>query len=152
MLVLLTNQNLMCKNAETNSSEGKTIFRRRSYTTIMGFALVIMFVLAILVIPIITEYRVYVNVGQDTITDVSAQTVKVPLISTLFPAPSYPTGIYTIKVQVQSIQSPLFLYDVPTGQYTFALQNITMGVHYMITVSLIKNGVSINTFMITVTF
>jgi hypothetical protein len=142
----------MCKNTETNASEGKTIWHRlRSYNTAITLALAIMIVLLILVIPLKTEYRVYVTIGQDVIIDASAQTVTLPLISTLFPAPSYPTGIYTIEVKPQ-LQSPLFLYNVPIGQYTFVLQNITSGVTYTITVTLIKNSLPINTFTITVTF
>jgi hypothetical protein len=152
MSPLVVNQNLIYTKNATSALEGKKILRRRSFTSLMVFALVIMFFLVVMVIPIITEYRVYVTVGLDRITDVSAETVKVPFVSTLFPAPSYPTGVYTVKVQVQYLPNPLFLDNVPVGEYTFVLQNITEGLPYTIMVSLLKSGATIDTFAVAVTF
>jgi hypothetical protein len=154
---LETYTNLMCENRETERSEGKTNVSHRRVPSIMlpaiiAVAVVLMITLALVVIPLYTVHRVYVTVGQDTIVDVSAQTTKIPFISKLFPSPSNPTGVYTIIVQVQGLQVPLNLSNVPIGTYTFDLQNVQTGVPLTITVSLIRNSATIDTFSIQVTF
>jgi hypothetical protein len=116
-----------------------------------------MITFAIFALPLYIEQRVYVTIGQDTIIDVSAQTVRVPYISTFFPS-SNPFGAYTIEVQVQNVStlqnvsSPQFLYNVPIGQYTFVVQNVTAGFSYVVNATLIKNNATIVSFPITVTF
>lgn len=156
----------MYPKPETERPEGKTDLPRKSSRSshrsillplALAIIVVILITLLILVLPLYTEHRVYVTVGQDTIIDVSAQTVNVPLISTWFP-PSNPFGVYTIEIQVQNVttfqnvSTPQFLYNVPIGQYTFILQNVTAGYSYIITARLIKSNLTIANFPITATF
>lgn len=114
-----------------------------------------MLVLVILVIPIIAEYRINVTIGQNGIIDVSSQSIYVPLISKIFPIQSREgTGVYTIMVQFspqeQDAWKTIVLSDVPIGQYTFILSDIQKGISYTVAVSLIRNGVTIDTFNIIV--
>ncbi len=157
----------MCKKAENTYSEGKANLPRKPSRSpsrpsirlplVLAIVIVMMITLAILVLPLYTENRVYVTIGQDTIIDVSAQTVRVPFISTFFPS-SNPFGIYTIEIQVQNVptlqnvSAPQFLYNVPIGQYTFVLQNVTSGFSYLVNATLIKNNAPIVSFPITATF
>jgi len=118
--------------------------------------LAVMVTIIILVIPIVNQNRIDVTINIDTIVDVSAQSVNVPLISTLFPQQTNQgTGVYTIIVQVSfqnnTVQETLFLFDGPLGQYTFILSNVTKGVSYVVAVQLIRNGVTVDTFNILVT-
>jgi hypothetical protein len=165
--VFVASANLMCQKQKTSCPEGKTDLPRRSSrppsrpSILLPLAIAIiiatLITLLILVLPLYTEHRVYVTIGQDTIIDVSAQTVKVPYVSTFFP-PSYPFGVYTIEIEVQNFTTfqnvtvPQFLYNVPIGQYTFVLQNVTTGYFYDITAILIKNNLTIATFPISATF
>ena len=143
------NANLICLSPETKRSEGKETLP----SIRMLLPLVIAVVVVIMILPIISQHRIYVSVSQDRINDVSVQTVNVPLISILFPSPSNQgTGVYTIKVQVQPSGYNVSLINVPTGQYTFLASNITQGVVQTITVSLMRNNGTVDTFTISSIF
>jgi hypothetical protein len=153
----------MYTKQKTRNLEGKTNLPRppsRPSITLpvaLAITVTILSILVALVLPLETQYRVYVTIGQDAIIDVSAQTTRVPIISTWF-APSYAFGVYTIEIEVrnittlQNVSVPQFLYNVPIAQYTFVLQNVTAGYTYYVTAILIKNNMTIATFPITATF
>lgn len=160
--VFFVGTNLMCQKRKISFSEGKTDLPPHKQSMLpfqLGLAIIIvvLITLVLLVAPIYIEHRVYVTIGQDTIIDVSAQTVKVPFVSTFFP-PSYPFGVYTIEIEIQNattfqnVTIPQLLYNVPIGQYTFVLQNVTTGYSYDITATLIRNNATVATFPITATF
>jgi hypothetical protein len=155
---ILRHENFMCKEKETSQVEGSNLPKHHPQTARNRtmLLLAIMVVIIILVVPIVNQNRIDVTISTDTIVDVSAQSVNVPLISTLFPQQSNQgTGVYTIVVQVSfqndTIQEISSLSDVPIGQYTFILSNVTKGVPYVVAVQLIRNGATVDTFNILVT-
>lgn len=134
-------------NIQSEGRETKLLQRRTIPLIAMG-----LLVIVILVLPTQTEYRVYVGVMSDKIYDVAAETIRVPLISTLFRSNQQKTGVYTIIVRIQSSGYEYTISNVPSGMYIFLISNVTNGVSYTIDVQLLKNNLIIDTFTLHTSF
>ena len=122
-----------------------------SRLTSIAVVAVMLFVIVV-VLPVQIEHRVYVTIGFDRIDDVSAETVRVPLIMALFRSSQQRTGVYTLSVQVASSGFDHALENIPSGEYVLLVSNVTEGTPYTINVQLIKNSLIIDTFTLHTTF
>lgn len=146
--------NFMCKK-QTHTNQKETTLPKKKAKKQPNFMIMlviaVMVVIVILVIPIVRQPRVNVTIGQDTIIDASAQTIYIPLISTLFPInTNQGTGVYTIELLTSSTTA-YFINNVPIGQYTFVLSNNYKGI-YETTIILERNSNTVDTFPLVATF
>ena len=142
-------ETIMYNQQEKHKSEGAKKRVPQRITPALLIVLVIMIV--VLTTPLVAETRIYIKVELNAIEDVWVETVRVPLISTVFP-PSHGVGVYTINVTIEPSGDRLSIEEVPSGEYVFIWSNAQSGVDYTVTVTLRRQHLIIDTFVLDVSF
>jgi len=140
------------EGGEIENRKGKQKMRK-----VWLFIIALMVVLAILSLPLVPQTRITVVTYLDTITNVSIETPRIPLIVVLIPSPSIATGAYTINVNASQYGMLVFnatLQNVPSGQYTFiwVSNGQPKAGTYHVAIQLMRVNVQVDSYVLDVTF
>jgi len=140
--------------SETDKAEGKKmpLFPRHTQTRYIIFIAFAMSTL-ILALPLFEQTHLHVEIKQNEIIDVWVETPRVSLISTII-SPSEGVGVNNIIITIQQTGQQFQLNDVPSGEYVevWISNGFPTTGTYTINVELIQNSVTIDTFVLTVSF
>lgn len=147
------------EEGEKVKREGELITTKPRQKTFAVYALAIAIIVFLLSmsIPSIPQTRITVVTYLNSITNVSVETPRIPLIVWLIPSSAPATGAYTINVNVYQNSVLVFnstLQDVPSGQYTFVWvrNGQPESGTYHITVQLLKASIEMDIYTLDVTF
>lgn len=151
-IILESGERIMSEIEENHQPEGKEkVVTLKTYYAIISAFTAISLITVLLVAPLKVETRIYIQVERDMINDVWVETIRVPFISSLFP-PSHKVGAYTINVSIQPSDDKFTISEVPSGKYSIVWSDIQSGTFYTITVTLIKQELVIDTFVLNIAF
>lgn len=146
--------NVICKTSKIDKSEGKekvssSIKGKNRSMLLIALAIVVL----ILSLPLISQTHIQIEVRQNSIADVYVTSPTVSLVSTVI-SPPEEKGANTVIITVQQTGEEFSINNIPDGEYTivWVSNGLPQSGTYTITVELIQNNITLDTFVLTVSF